>query len=77
MTFLSYQLELRDALFARHPPESVFSASGAYGQYVLLVPTHDLIVVRLGHMHAVQWPDLGARLAEIVAAFPALAPETR
>jgi CubicO group peptidase (beta-lactamase class C family) len=56
-------------------PRSAFAATGAYGQYVLLVPTHDLVVVRLGQMHAHAWDELGAELAAVVAAFPASQPE--
>jgi CubicO group peptidase (beta-lactamase class C family) len=56
-------------------PPSAFAACGAYGQYVLIVPTRDLVVVRLGQMHAHSFDDLGRQLAAVVAAFPALAPE--
>ncbi|MDA2930914.1 hypothetical protein MYX84_13385 [Acidobacteria bacterium AH-259-O06] len=33
----------------RHLPGSAYYMSGAGGQHVIIVPTHDLVVVRLGH----------------------------
>jgi CubicO group peptidase (beta-lactamase class C family) len=55
-------------------PESAFCATGAYGQYVCMVPSHDLLVVRLGEMHASGWPEMREPLVDLIAAFPPLAP---
>ena len=53
-------------------PPSAFCASGAYGQYVCMVPTHDLLVVRLGEMQGIDWPELRSPIVELIAAFPPL-----
>jgi CubicO group peptidase (beta-lactamase class C family) len=53
-------------------PESAFCATGAYGQYVCMVPTHDLLVVRLGESHASDWPAMREPLVDLIAAFPPL-----
>ena len=55
-------------------PESAFAATGNDGQVILIVPTRDLIVVRLGEMQRTSWRAVNANLADIVAAFPAAAP---
>jgi CubicO group peptidase (beta-lactamase class C family) len=55
-------------------PASAFGASGARGQYVVLLPTRDLILVRLGEMETATWADLAGGLAGVAAAFPDLAP---
>jgi hypothetical protein len=36
-----------------------------------MVPDRDLVIVRLGEMHASSWPELNAQLAELIDAFPA------
>lgn len=51
-------------------PSSAFAANGNSGQSILMVPTHDLIVVRLGELQSTTWKALNENLAEIVAAFP-------
>jgi CubicO group peptidase (beta-lactamase class C family) len=51
-------------------PASIFGASGNDGQMILVVPTHDLVLVRLGEMHTATWPTTTADMAAIVAAFP-------
>ncbi len=56
-------------------PKSTFCVTGAYGQYVCMVPTHDLLIVRLGEMHGLGWPELRAPLVDLIAAFPPLAAE--
>ena len=53
-------------------PESAFCATGAYGQYVCMVPTRDLLVVRLGESRGGGFPVIRAPLVELIAAFPAL-----
>ena len=53
-------------------PVSAFSASGAHGQWVLLVPTHDLVVVRLGEMQSSSWEEVKEPLARVIEAFPPL-----
>jgi CubicO group peptidase (beta-lactamase class C family) len=52
-------------------PSSVFEASGNAGQYVIVVPTHDLLIVRLGEMQSTDWNKLNAALAVLLEAFPA------
>lgn len=52
-------------------PESAFAANGNNGQVIMIVPTHDLVVVHLGEMQSTSWPAVSANLADIVAAFPA------
>ncbi len=47
-----------------------FMMSGSAGQYVIVVPGRDLVVVRLGEMHAVEWAGLSAPLSDLIEAFP-------
>jgi hypothetical protein len=54
-------------------PESALSVNGNNGQMVVIVPTHDLVVVRLGEMQASTWASVGGDVAAVVAAFPPLA----
>jgi CubicO group peptidase (beta-lactamase class C family) len=51
-------------------PESVFCASGAYGQWVCMVPTHDLLLVRLGESRDLGWDEMKGALVDVIAAFP-------
>ena len=48
-----------------------FQMNGNAGQFVVMVPGRDLVVVRLGEMQASTWPELNAQLAELIHAFPA------
>jgi CubicO group peptidase (beta-lactamase class C family) len=58
-------------------PSSAFAAVGNAGQHVLIVPTRDLVLVRLGELEEFgEWLDLTRNLANVVAAFPAIADET-
>jgi CubicO group peptidase (beta-lactamase class C family) len=53
-------------------PEDAYFMAGAGGQYTLIVPTHDLVVVRLGHYkgEAVGAAALGRTLRLLVEAVP-------
>jgi CubicO group peptidase (beta-lactamase class C family) len=57
-------------------PMSVFFAGGNNGQYIFVVPTHDIVMVRLGEIHAdddnfiKQWKILNQQLANVLAVFP-------
>ncbi len=58
-------------------PASAFAAVGNGGQYVLIVPTRDLVLVRLGELQEFEkWSEVTRNLAKVVAAFPAIADET-
>jgi CubicO group peptidase (beta-lactamase class C family) len=50
-------------------PASAFSANGNEGQMVVIVPTLDLVLVRLGVMQASGWPEVTRAAADVVAAF--------
>jgi CubicO group peptidase (beta-lactamase class C family) len=51
-------------------PDSTFGASGVFGQLIVIVPTRDLLVVRLGLVDAITYPVIKESLALVVAAFP-------
>ena len=53
------------------PGIEAFQMNGNGGQFVVMVPDRDLVIVRLGEMHASTWPELNAQLAELIRAFPA------
>ncbi len=46
-----------------------FEMNGNAGEMVVIVPSHDLVVVRLGEMHAISWQELRAQLGELIEAF--------
>jgi CubicO group peptidase (beta-lactamase class C family) len=48
-----------------------FQMNGNGGQFVVMVPDRDLVVVRLGEMHASTWAELNAGLSALIRAFPA------
>ena len=52
------------------PGIDAFQMNGNAGQFVVIVPDRDLVVVRLGEMHAVGWPALNDELGALVQAFP-------
>jgi CubicO group peptidase (beta-lactamase class C family) len=51
-------------------PECVFEASGNSGQFVIIVWTHDLVIVRLGEMQTTNGNELNDSLATILDVFP-------
>jgi CubicO group peptidase (beta-lactamase class C family) len=57
-------------LFAGRDFDS-FEMNGSAGQFVVIVPGRDLVVVRLGEMHASTWPELRAALGDLIETFPA------
>ena len=50
-------------------PTDLYSANGYQGQYVFIIPSKDLVIVRTGLAEPPEF-DLNAFLAQIVAAFP-------
>ncbi len=56
-------------------PVSIFEASGNNGQLVIIVPTNDLIIVRLGEMQTTNWDEMNASLASIIDVFLETQPE--
>ena len=52
-------------------PPDLFYASGYEGQFVVVIPSHDLVVVRLGQSEPERAFDLEGFLGQIIAAFPA------
>jgi len=51
-------------------PPSTFSANGNDGQFIIIVPSHDLVVVRLGVLQSTSWKQVSQDLVEILHAFP-------
>lgn len=48
-----------------------FEMNGNEGQFVVIVPGRDLVIVRLGAMHASSWSDLRTQLGDLIDAFAA------
>ena len=51
-------------------PASTFAAEGAYFQMVAIVPTKDLIAVRLGETQATPFPEVKEIFGRLIASFP-------
>ncbi|WP_298192174.1 serine hydrolase [Novosphingobium sp.] len=60
----------RPALFPERGPRDLFACLGHLGQYVLVSPSRQLVVVRLGKTQEDQLDPVTARLGELVALFP-------
>jgi len=57
---------------ARPIPKTAYFANGAGGQRTIIIPTHDLVVVRMGHHKGDRagMKTLDLALAELMAAVP-------
>ena len=60
----------RDVLFADQGPEDAFALVGHLGQYVIVSPSQDLTIVRLGKTDQQDRAALVDALAEIAALYP-------
>jgi CubicO group peptidase (beta-lactamase class C family) len=60
----------RNELFAAQGPKDAFGLVGHLGQYVIVVPSKGLTIVRLGKTDGPERPALVRALAEIVALYP-------
>jgi CubicO group peptidase (beta-lactamase class C family) len=47
-----------------------FEMSGNAGQFVVIVPDRDLVLVRLGEMQRTGWEQLSGQLSDLILAFP-------
>ena len=60
----------KPALFPERGPRDLFACLGHLGQYVLVSPSRQLVVVRLGKTQEDQLDPVTMRLGELVALFP-------
>ena len=51
-------------------PESTFVAEGAYFQMVAIVPSKDLVAVRLGEAQGTAYPEIKEPFGPLISAFP-------
>ena len=61
-----------EALFWRAGPSDAFAAIGHLGQYVIVVPSRRLVVVRLGKTQDEKLQPVRSALARLVNSFPAV-----
>jgi CubicO group peptidase (beta-lactamase class C family) len=54
-------------------PDSAFFMSGSAGQYVAMLPDRDVVVVRLGELQRIDWPDIARGILAAANVFPPLA----
>jgi CubicO group peptidase (beta-lactamase class C family) len=64
----------RPALFPEQGPSDLYGAIGHLGQYVLVVPSRDLVIVRLGNTEEPKLDNVRAQLARLVNAWPDTTP---
>ena len=64
------ETEERDVLFAGRGPDDAFAAVGHLGQYVVVVPSKRLTIVRLGKTDSAKREAVVDELADIVALYP-------
>jgi len=53
-----------------------FEMSGNAGQFVVIVPDRDLVIVRLGEMQRTTWSQLSDGLSDLIESFPLLRTRT-
>ncbi len=51
-------------------PSDAYACRGYAGQFVIVIPSHDLVVVRLGHSRGSDLPDLVEFIAGVLEALP-------
>ncbi len=60
----------RNVLFAAQGPKDAFAAIGHQGQFVIVIPSEHLTIVRLGKTDEPQIPALQQALADVAALYP-------
>jgi CubicO group peptidase (beta-lactamase class C family) len=55
-------------------PKGIFMASGFRGQYVVMVPSKDLVIVRLGRTGSDHYADVYRWIGNVISAFPDVEP---
>ena len=56
-------------------PSDLFMGSGHKGQFVVIVPSHDLVIVRFGRTGYLDYGKVHHWIGEIISAFPQVVPE--